>query len=93
MAMGLLKRRGDGMSKMFDLREPSIEALRDAPVYFRYGSNKRRVLVDHFTASAVLAVYDALNGENQAKLRRMVAGTFGQFNRVVDFAFKSVKAA
>lgn len=73
---------------MFETREPSIDALRSAPVKFRYGSNKRRTLVDSFTASAILAVYDAANAENQAKLARMVAGTFDQFQRVAAFAFK-----
>lgn len=77
---------------MFDLREPSIEALRTAPVKFRYGSSKRRVLVDSFTASAILAVYDAANPENQAKLSRMVAGTLDQFQRVAAFAFKVTSA-
>jgi hypothetical protein len=76
---------------MFDTREPSIEALRAAPVKFRYGSQKRRVLVDSFTAGAILAVYDAANADNQAKLARMVAGTLDQFQRVASFAFKCVK--
>lgn len=80
------------MASMFDIREPSIEALRSAPVYFRYGSNKRRVLIDALTANAILAVYDALDApENKAKLERMVAGTAAQFQRVAGFAFKHVK--
>jgi hypothetical protein len=73
---------------MFKTREPSIEALRAAPVNFRYGSRKNRVLVDSFTASAILAVHDAANAENQAKISRMVAGTFDQFQRVATLAFK-----
>jgi hypothetical protein len=77
---------------MFDIREPSIEALKSAPVKFRYGSNKRTVLVDGFTASAVLACYGALSGEeNKAKFERMVAGTPQQFKRIVDFCWKHVK--
>lgn len=78
------------MTRQFDIREPSIDALRAAPVYFRYGSNKRRVLVDALTARAILACHDALKPDNQAKLARMVAGTPGQLNRVAEFAFKHV---
>lgn len=72
---------------MFDLREPSIDALRDAPIRFRYG--KRRVLVDQLTASAVLACYDALTkDELKQKVARMVAGSPGQFQKVVAVAWK-----
>lgn len=77
---------------MFDIREPSIEALRAAPVRFRYGSNRRAVLVDALTANAVLACYDALcSDENKAKFERMVAGTPQQFKRIVDFCWKHVE--
>lgn len=73
---------------MFDVREPSIEALRSAPVRFRYAHPKvRYVLVDSFTASAILAVHGAANMENKAKLARMVAGSLAQFQRVAAFAF------
>lgn len=74
---------------MFETREPSIEALRAAPVKFRYTQPKvHRVLVDSFTAGAILAIYDAANPDNQAKLARMVAGSLGQFQRVASVAFK-----
>lgn len=76
---------------MFATRKPSIEALREAPVKFRYGSQKRRVIVDSFTAGAILAVYNAANADNQAKIARMVAGTFDQFQRVAAFAFSATK--
>lgn len=76
---------------MFAIREPSIEALKSAPVYFRYGSNKKRMLVDALTANAVLACYNAVNEANQAKMARMVAGTQGQFVKLVDFCWKHVK--
>ena len=79
------------MTRIFDVREPSLEALKAAPVYFRYGSNKRRILVDAMTASAVLACHGALSADNQAKFERMVAGTPRQFRRVVDFCWKHVK--
>jgi hypothetical protein len=73
----------------FPMREPSVAALREAPVYFRYRDPKtRRVLVDSFTASAILAVYDAVNADNRAKLERMIGGTLAQFHRVASFAFQ-----
>lgn len=78
---------------MFDTREPSIDALRAAPVKFRFkvGEKTRRILVDSFTAGAILAVYDAANEDNQAKLARMVAGSLTQFQRVASLAFSLVK--
>lgn len=78
--------------RQFAIREPSIEALRSAPIYFRYGSNKKRVLVDALTASAVLAIYDALDDPaNKAKCERMTAGTPAQFRKLVSFCFARVK--
>jgi hypothetical protein len=80
------------MTRQFDIREPSIEALASAPVYFRYGSNKRRILVDLLTANAVLACYRALsNDAAKAKFERMVAGSPGQLHKLVSFCFKHVK--
>lgn len=79
------------MARIFDVREPSIEALESAPIYFRYGSNKRKILVDALTANALLAVYRGLgDAAMKAKFARMVAGTPGQLNRVVSFAFQHV---
>lgn len=78
----------------FPVRVPSVAALREAPVYFRYNKPKsHRVLVDSFTASAILAVYGAANvsEENKAKIDRMIAGTFNQFQRVASFAFEMTK--
>jgi hypothetical protein len=79
--------------RQFDIREPSIDALRVAPVYFRYGSNKRRTFVDALTASAVLTCYDKgdLSDANKEKFARMVAGTPAQFRRIVNFCWKHVK--
>lgn len=77
---------------MFDIREPSIDALRAAPVYFRYGANRRRILVDATTAQAMLACYDALSSaEHKAKFARMVAGSPGQLNKIVAFCFKHIR--
>lgn len=72
------------------LREPSIEALKDAPVRFRYGSNKRTILVDALTASAVLACYVVLGDENKTKFARMVAASPVQLHKVVSFCWKHV---
>lgn len=72
---------------MFDVREPSIEALRAAPIKFRYTEPKtHRVLIDSFTASAILAVHDAANSNNKAKLARMIKTPRG-LNKVAAFAF------
>lgn len=79
------------MTRMFDIREPSLEALKAAPVYFRYGANKRRILVDALTANAVLACYAAVSEENKAKFERMIAGGPNQFTRLVDFCWKHVR--
>lgn len=79
------------MTRIFDVREPSMEALKSAPVYFRYGSNKRRILVDGLTANAVLACYNAVSEENKAKFERMVSGGPNQLTRLVDFCWKHVK--
>lgn len=72
----------------FDIREPSIDALKSAPVYFRYGSNKKRILVDALTANSILAIYGACSADNQAKLGRMVSGSPAQLHRVAALAFK-----
>ncbi len=79
------------MTRQFDIREPSLAALEAAPVYFRYGSNKRRILVDALTANAVLACYRALREPAaRAKFERMVAGSPAQLNKLVAFCFKHV---
>lgn len=78
------------MTRQFDIREPSIEALKSAPIYFRYGSNKRRILIDALTADAILACYEALSAANKAKFERMVSGTPAQLHRVTDFCWKHV---
>ena len=79
------------MSQMFETRLPSVEALKDAPVYFRYGSSKRKMLVDGLTAQAILACYKRIDqAETRAKFERMVAGSPQQFIKVVDFCWKHV---
>ena len=45
-----------------------------------------------FTASAITKVYDAIQQKsNKEKFDRMLNGTKGQFMKIADFAFKSVK--
>ncbi len=77
---------------MFSTRQPSIAALRDAPIKFRYGNKRRVVLVDAMTASAILACYDGLSEQaNRDKMERMVSGSPEQFCRVIDFAWRHVR--
>jgi hypothetical protein len=80
------------MARQFDIREPSVEALRVAPVYFRWSSNKRRTLIDGLTADALLAVYDALNDDNKARFSRVITTPKG-LNRTVAFAWSKVRIA
>ena len=69
---------------------PSVEALRTAPVYFRYG--RRSVLIDAFTAYAMLAVYDGLTQpESQAKFVQMLT-TNPAMMKLADFCFSQVRA-
>jgi hypothetical protein len=76
---------------MFDIREPSIAALRTAPVKFRYGSNKRTILIDALTADAMTTCYDALSDEHKAKFERMIAASPVQLHKIVNFCWKHVK--
>ena len=50
---------------------------------FKNGSSMK---VDHYTASAVHQLHNALNDENKAKVARMVAHSPKQFKKVADFA-------
>jgi len=76
----------------FPVREPSLAALTDAPVSFRYGSNKRRILVDALTARAILAVVAAISDENREKLERMIKSPSG-LAKVADFAMSKCSIA
>lgn len=76
-------------------RLSSIEAIRsvatEGPIRLRFPeTGNRTMLVDALTASAITAVYDALNEENQGTLARAVRDRAG-FMRVVGFAFKHVR--
>lgn len=77
----------------FPEKIPSIDALRLAATgeacRFRYTEPKvRRVLVDSFTASAIIAIYDAVNPANREKLARMIAHSPERLKRVAGFAFQ-----
>lgn len=48
------------------------------------------LIVDMFTASAMMQVYDALEEANQAKFRRMIGAGRGSFARLLEFTWKRV---
>ena len=52
--------------------------------------NKKSTTVDLFTASALVAVYDKVNKQNQEKIKRMANKSPADFMKVVDFAMKMV---
>lgn len=49
------------------------------------------LLVDMFTANAMLTVYRALSEANQEKFRRMVGESRARLGQLVDFTWKAVK--
>ena len=53
--------------------------------------DKKSTKVDLFTASALIAVYDKVNKQNQEKIKRMANKSSDQFMKVVDVAMKMVK--
>ena len=77
------------------LAEDNLKVLRsivknkqNKPVKMSDGQMK----VDLFTASAITKVYDAIQQKsNKEKFDRMLNGTKGQFMKIADFAYKSVK--
>lgn len=78
----------------FPSRKPSIAALSEAPCYFRFTlstGKTSRVFIDMLSANAILAIYNAGNEENKAKIERMITSGPINFMRVADFAFKHTK--
>jgi hypothetical protein len=77
---------------MLEERKPSIEALRAAPVRLRYVVNGkvRRVLMDHLTARAILAVYDAVSEANKPKLEAMLED-HSKLEKLTGFCWSRVK--
>lgn len=59
------------------------DSKQHASLKFKNGSSMK---VDHFTASAVHQLHNALNDENKAKVARMVSHSPEQFKKVADFA-------
>ena len=53
--------------------------------------DKKSTKVDLFTASALIAVYDKVNKQNQEKIKRMANKSPDQFMKDVDVAMKMVK--
>jgi hypothetical protein len=56
----------------------------------KFGNGKTRK-VDHYTASAITQVHNALNDENKKKFADMVHKSPEHFAKASDFAFKHVK--
>jgi hypothetical protein len=54
-----------------------------ASLKFKNGSSMK---IDHYTASAVHQLHNALNDENKAKVARMVSHSPEQFKKIADFA-------
>lgn len=78
-----------------ELNEDVIDTLRKIvkdkqaqSVKFEDGKSTK---VDLFTASALVAVYDKVNKQNQEKIKRMANKSSTQFMKVVDVAMKMVK--
>lgn len=58
---------------------------------FRFNTDHKGyepLLVDLFSASRMIAVYDALKPENKDKMGRMVAASRGQFMKVHEIAMR-----
>ena len=60
-----------------------IDNKQSASLKFKNGSTMK---VDHYTASAVHQLHNALNDENKAKVARMVSHSPEQFKKIADFA-------
>lgn len=77
-----------------DKRPPTIETVRDVAkngcVKIRFAEDSKPWTLDSFTASAMMACYNALNEANQAKIADMIRTKAG-FMRYVSFCWKHVK--
>lgn len=49
------------------------------------------ILLDLFTASALVKIHDALNPENQAKVEEQIAASRAKFCRYVDFCWEHIR--
>lgn len=77
------------MTRMYETHDPSIAALKSAPCYFRYGSE--RVMIDRLTAQAVLVCYQALSKPGAKAAFSDQIKTRAGLWRVVTFSWKHVK--
>jgi hypothetical protein len=65
-----------------------VKSKQHEPVQFADGTKMK---VDHFTASAITKVHNALNDDNKKKYADMVHKSKDHFKRASDFAFRHVK--
>ena len=80
---------------MTHYRKPSIEALQEIvdqkqAVRFKYEGRSKSVLVDLFTASAIMAVYRHLNEKNQGQVRELIKTPQG-LGRMAHIAFERTR--
>ena len=75
-------------------RPPTMETIRsvliEGPVRIRFAEDTKTWLLDAFTASAMVACYEALNPENRIKIDGFIRSKRG-FMKFVDLCWKSVK--
>ena len=84
----------ESFGREYLLAEGNMDILRSIvkrksakPVKFSDGKS----MVDMFTASAIVQVYDKVNPDNQAKMKKMVNGKQSQFMAIQDLAMKASK--
>jgi hypothetical protein len=79
----------------YPIRIASIDAVRlvqnEGPIRLRWPGSNKTTLLDGLTASAIVAVYNALSDEHKAKCERMLKASPVQFSKIASFCFKHVK--
>ena len=86
---GTMLERGNSM---FSERKPSIDALKEAPVKFRYTveGKTRRVLVDALTAKAILAVHGKADPKIKEKIETAIEASPYKLTKLAEICFKHV---
>lgn len=79
-----LEEAANGIDQLKKIRDSKQHGV----VNHRDGSASK---VDHFTASAILAVHDKVNDENKKKLNNMVSSSHYHMQKVAQFAFNKAK--
>lgn len=77
-----------------ELARPTVESLRSIVKnqgykFFTWGNDRpdyEPLLIDMFSASAMVQVYDAMNAEHKAKFERMVKASRAQFMKMQTFS-------